>query len=684
MIDTGGWYKLCCPTSQLAKPDVLGAVYRVRRKGAPKVDDPCGRRVNWTALKPEQLAGYLGDERPWVAQRAAARLAKAGEEAVPALAGAVKSALSAEVRRDAVWALARLPGEAAREAVRRALADGVQEVSQAAIHSISVWRDKGALPRLLHLLKCQVPTEHLRRAAAEAVGRIGKKSAVPDLLAAAEAKGVDRILEHSLIYALIEIGDREGTARGLAASLPGARRAALIALDQMEGGGLKPEQVTAHLADGDPLLQETAWWIAGRHPEWGEALAGYFQERLKQGEPSGSGPADLEPHLVRFAGSAAIQQLISATLQDSATPRSSRLLALRAMARSGLKEMPAAWAVALAPMLGAKDEEIIRQAVSAARALPPAKEAAGPIKKALLRLARDGAAGEAARLEALAAAPGGLEAIEPALFDFLTGHLDSAQPVPRRGAAAETLARSQLSREQLLQLAGLMESLGPLEVARLVTVFEKAADEAVGLKLVAALKESAGLSSLRVDIVKPLLAKYPMPVQKEGEALLERLNEDAAQQAAHLEELLASLKGGDLRRGQAIFNSSKAACSACHAIGYLGGNVGPDLTNIGQIRTERDLLEAVVYPSASLVRSYESVLLLTRKNQVHNGLIRKESAEEIILATGPNAEERVARADIAEIRPSAVSVMPQGLDQQISRQELADLIAFLKATKWGS
>ena len=42
VIDTGGWYKICCPTSQLPKPDVLGAIYRIRRAGAPKVEDPRG------------------------------------------------------------------------------------------------------------------------------------------------------------------------------------------------------------------------------------------------------------------------------------------------------------------------------------------------------------------------------------------------------------------------------------------------------------------------------------------------------------------------------------------------------------------------------------------------------------------------------------------------------------------
>ena len=48
------------------------------------------------------------------------------------------------------------------------------------------------------------------------------------------------------------------------------------------------------------------------------------------------------------------------------------------------------------------------------------------------------------------------------------------------------------------------------------------------------------------------------------------------------------------------------------------------------------------------------------------------------------AENSIARADIVDMRPGTVSVMPAGLDQQLSHQELADLIAFLKATKWGA
>ncbi|MEO7297870.1 MAG: c-type cytochrome, partial [Verrucomicrobiota bacterium] len=152
--------------------------------------------------------------------------------------------------------------------------------------------------------------------------------------------------------------------------------------------------------------------------------------------------------------------------------------------------------------------------------------------------------------------------------------------------------------------------------------------------------------------------------------------------SAHIDELLAALKNGDIRRGQNIFNSAKAACSSCHAIGYSGGKVGPDLTKIGTVRTERDLLEAVVYPSASFVRSFEPMIVATKSDEDYSGVLKKDAPDEIVLVTGPNAEVKIARADIKEMRPGTISVMPAGLDEQLTKPELADLLAFLKATHW--
>jgi len=245
------------------------------------------------------------------------------------------------------------------------------------------------------------------------------------------------------------------------------------------------------------------------------------------------------------------------------------------------------------------------------------------------------------------------------------------------------LAKAELNDPQMLALSGTLKTAGPLELTKLLGAFEHSTNEAVGLALMAALKGSKGLASVRPDLLKTLTAKYSASVQAKANELLVLLNADIAKQGAHLNDLLGSLKDGDVRRGQAIFNSQRTACFSCHKLGYLGGDVGPDLTSIGQVRTERDLLESLVYPSASFVRSYEPLIVTTKSDEQYSGVLRKDASDEVVLATGPNAEVRIARSDITEMRPGTVSVMPAGLDEQLSRQELADLLAFLKATKWG-
>ena len=108
-------------------------------------------------------------------------------------------------------------------------------------------------------------------------------------------------------------------------------------------------------------------------------------------------------------------------------------------------------------------------------------------------------------------------------------------------------------------------------------------------------------------------------MQQRGEALLASISEDTAAQLSKLEGLLVAARDGDPRRGQFLFNSPKAACSTCHTIGYQGGTIGPDLTSIGQIRTERDLLEAIVFPNASFARGYEPVVVTTKSERSSAG-----------------------------------------------------------------
>ena len=116
-------------------------------------------------------------------------------------------------------------------------------------------------------------------------------------------------------------------------------------------------------------------------------------------------------------------------------------------------------------------------------------------------------------------------------------------------------------------------------------------------------------------------------------------------------------------------------------MGYLGGEEGPDLTHIARIRSAADLLEAVVYPSASFVRSFEPVVVVTASGQAITGLVKDETEETLMLTTGAKETRQVSKSEIEEILPGKVSVMPAGIDRQLSRQELIDLIAFLQSAK---
>ena len=211
--------------------------------------------------------------------------------------------------------------------------------------------------------------------------------------------------------------------------------------------------------------------------------------------------------------------------------------------------------------------------------------------------------------------------------------------------------------------------------------FETCADEAVGLKLIAALKSSPILTSLRVNAIKLRIARQPASVQAKAEKLYALINVDLAKERQRIEEVLPLVGKGDVRRGQIVFARAKASCTSCHQFGYVGGHIGPDLTHVGNIRSERDLLESIMFPSASIVRSFEPMQVVTKSGKVYNGLVHKDAPDEIVLVASATETVRVPRDEIEELRPSRVSIMPAGLDKQLTPQELADLVTFLRNAK---
>src|SRR5690606_7952684 len=150
-----------------------------------------------------------------------------------------------------------------------------------------------------------------------------------------------------------------------------------------------------------------------------------------------------------------------------------------------------------------------------------------------------------------------------------------------------------------------------------------------------------------------------------------------ADRLAKLQGLEENLASGDVGEGRKLF-FGKSACSTCHSVGPDGGNFGPDLTNIGEIRSRHDILEAIVYPNASFAREYETFRIVTQNN-TYTGVIAEQFPDAILVTIGPGPGVRIPRADIVEIKPHGWSMMPPGLDQHLNEEEMADLIAFLEA-----
>jgi putative membrane-bound dehydrogenase-like protein len=672
VIDTGGWFVIGCPTSRIAKPEVKGAVYRVRRKDAAPVADPRGRRLAWDKLPPRDLARLLDDPRFAVRDRAVHLLGKKGAVQIRGLLGPRPSA---RARRNAVWALCRMDGAAARAEVRKALADPDLGVRLAAAHAAGLHRDAKAGPRLGRMATSAQGDPAVRREAATALGRIGSPAALPALFEGLRLGG-DRFLEHALLYALIRIGDRDGDRKALRDPSPVVRRAALIALDQMDGGNLTREQVTPLLNTDDPALQETALAVITARPGWAREIVGLLRRWLAEGRLDGRRTESLRGALLAFSKDRATQELMAEALRKEKTSTPIRLLLLETIARAPLKHLPAAWVRELGRHLHHPDPQVVRQAVAAIRAAGVAD-----FDETLLALANNQKAAAELRVAAAAAVAPRLSRVEPAVFAFLKKQLREEIPPLVRVAAAEALGNTKLEQGQLRTLAACLPGAGPLEMPHLVAAFQRSNDPAVGKELVAALAKSPGLSGLTADALRQTLRPYPAAVREGARPLLKRLDGDTAGQKARLAELKDVLVGGNARRGRAVFFGTKAACSACHTVRSAGGRVGPDLSKIGGIRTAVDLLESIIFPSASFVRGYEPYVVETQEGKSYTGIIARETADAVYLRTAERAEIRIPRSSVESLHRGRVSIMPQGLDAQLSRRELADLIAFLRSLK---
>ena len=130
-------------------------------------------------------------------------------------------------------------------------------------------------------------------------------------------------------------------------------------------------------------------------------------------------------------------------------------------------------------------------------------------------------------------------------------------------------------------------------------------------------------------------------------------------------------------RGRAHYDK---ACAQCHRFGSVGTDFGPDLTTLASRFKKRDVVEAILWPSRAVSDQYQSVEVTTTDKQTLFGLVAREDADKIALQMTPAERPiEVAKAKVASRKPSPVSLMPEGLVDDLSQTQLADLLAFLLA-----
>ena len=132
------------------------------------------------------------------------------------------------------------------------------------------------------------------------------------------------------------------------------------------------------------------------------------------------------------------------------------------------------------------------------------------------------------------------------------------------------------------------------------------------------------------------------------------------------------LESSDYDKGKMIFEKS---CASCHTMFGKGGRIGPDLTGSDR-KNLNYLLENIVDPSASVAESYRSSVITLAEGRLITGTVISENEQTIEVQT-KDAIETIDRRSIDEIRKTKDSLMPEGLIDNLSKQEVADLFGFL-------
>jgi putative membrane-bound dehydrogenase-like protein len=519
-------------------------------------------------------------------------------------------------------------------------------------------------PELLELLTNSSPPVQL--AAAEALARCGAPSAVAPL-ASALAQPVDRFLEHALIHALHYAAPEKSLREMLEHEHPRVQKAALLLLSQAprRAEALESGAVLARVQARDPELQRTALNLLKARPAWSDDALQVVEQWLGSPRVTAAQRNGLVALGSAFFDAPGFQRAFRQALAGTNAELNQLVLDLAA------KQPPPkdlnSWTAAL-------NNGLNQGSMPAARLAVAWRSPA--LQQKLRELANDTTQPKELRKECLRGVIAGYSPLPPQILRFLISELNGADAL----TSGELLRKANLSDAQMLAVLDAARSNAVVPPASLLSGFHIVTSAERSRQLVdavASLPSAAWDTQAYADFVNRL----PVELRQQAEAVAKRIQPDRQSQLERLAKYEPLLRDGDADRGRAVFANAKVACTTCHAIANQGGKIGPDLTRVGAIRSGRDILESILFPSSTFAQGYEPFIAETSDGEQHSGIVIEQDDKRVLLRTTAGHEVNLFKTALKEFRRASVSLMPEGLEMAMTAEELRDLLAFLQSLK---
>jgi putative heme-binding domain-containing protein len=272
------------------------------------------------------------------------------------------------------------------------------------------------------------------------------------------------------------------------------------------------------------------------------------------------------------------------------------------------------------------------------------------------------------RLTAILALRGGrYSAVNLVLRRILDSHQESAI----QAAAIKSLAAFDDPQIGTTLLAD-WKSYGPEARTQVVAALLQQRDR-IPILLTALEKGQIETASIEIVARTRLMEDSNSAIASRAKAIFQNQNSDRAKVVAEFHDALKL--NGDTVRGKKLFEDN---CAKCHMPRRDRARVGPDLSSIN-MKSKEELLTSILNPSYAIDPRFTYYMVTTKDGRLYDGVISNETPGMITLRGGSDeGDETILRTNIAQMRASSLSLMPDGLEQALGHQGLADVIAYLQ------